>query len=116
MGDELPTTQSGSAGLVERAKAIIMTPKAEWPKIAAETTTPTQVLVSYALPLIAIGPIASLIGQQLFGINVMFATVRPSIGFSLGTAITAFVMSVVSLFVLSFIANFLSPKFGGKDD
>jgi hypothetical protein len=114
MSDELPV-QTGSAGLVDRAKSILMTPKEEWPKVAAETKNPTQVLVSYALPLIAIGPIASLIGMQLFGINVLFGTIRPSLGFALSTAITAFVMSVVSLYVLSFIANFLSPKFGGKD-
>lgn len=114
MSDELPV-QTASAGLVDRARSILMTPKEEWPKVAAETNSPTQVLVSYALPLIAIGPIASLIGQQLFGINAFFATLRPSLGFSLGTAVTALVMSVVSLFVLSFIANFLSPKFGGKD-
>jgi hypothetical protein len=115
MADELPITQTGSVGLMDRAKSIVMTPKAEWPKVAAENTTPTQVLLSYALPLIAIGPIAGLIGMQLFGINVLFTTIRPSIGFSISTALTSFVMSVVSLFVLSFIANFLSPKFGGKD-
>jgi hypothetical protein len=115
MSDGLPG-QSSSTGLVERAKAILVQPKAEWPRIAAETTEPVKVLTSYVIPLALIGPIAGLIGQQLFGINAFFATIRPSLGFSLSMAVTAFVMSVVSLFMLSFIANFLSSKFGGKGD
>ena len=41
---------------------------------------------------------------------------RPSLSFSLTIAITSFVQSIIALFIVSLIANFLSPKFGGKDD
>lgn len=115
MSDDLPI-QSGSGGLVGRAKAILMQPRAEWPRVAAETTEPMKVLTSYVVPLALIGPIAALIGTQIFGINVIFATVRPSLGFSIATAVTTFVLSIVGLFVLAFIANWLSPKFGGRDN
>ena len=55
--EDRPSLQSasGTAGLVERAKAIVLQPKAEWPRIAGETTEPTSLLTSYAIPLIAIG-------------------------------------------------------------
>jgi hypothetical protein len=115
MADELPV-QTKSEGLVERAKGMLVRPSAEWPRVAAETTEPMKVLTNYVIPLALIGPIASLIGMQLFGINVLFTTVTPSIGTSLGIAITSFVMTLVGVFVLAFIANWLSPKFGGKDD
>ncbi len=114
MSSELPV-ESGSGGLVARAKAILMKPRAEWPQIAGETTDPMKVLTTYVIPLALIGPIASLIGMQVFGINVLFTTVRPSLGFGITTAVTTFVMSLVSIFVLAFIANWLSPKFGGRD-
>lgn len=115
MSDELPV-QSGSAGLVDRAKNILMQPKAEWGRIAGEPTEPMKVLTSYAIPLALIGPVAGLIGMQLFGINAVFTTFKPTLAFSVTTAITSFVLALVSLFVIAFVANFLSPKFGGKDN
>jgi len=114
MSDELPVP-TGSAGLVDRAKNILMTPKAEWSRIAAETAEPAKVFTGYALPLLLIGPIASFIGSQLFGYSAVFVTVRPSLGFSLTTAITGLVMAVIQLFVIAFVANFLSKQFGGKE-
>lgn len=113
--DDKMTTQPAHAGLVERAKAIVLQPKAEWPRIADETTEPMKVLTGYAMPLAAIGPLASLIGGQLFGYNMVFTTVRPSLGTAIGSALTSFVLSLVSLFVVAFVANFLSPRFGGRD-
>jgi len=115
MSDDLPI-ESGSSGLVARAKAILMQPRAEWPRIAGETTEPMKMLTSYVIPLALIGPIAALIGMQLFGINVLFTTVRPALGFAITTAVTTFVLSLVGVFVLAFIANWLSPKFGGRDN
>ena len=115
MENNLPTGSTG-AGVVARAKAILVQPKAEWPKVAAETTEPKSVLLGYAVPLAAIGPVASLIGSLAFGYDVLFTTVRPSVGFAVTTAVTSFVLSLVSLFVIAFVANALSPKFGGKND
>jgi hypothetical protein len=113
--DETQATQPPSAGLVGRAKAIIMQPRAEWPRIAAETTDPKTLFMSYAVPLAAIGPIAALIGSLVFGYSFLGVTVRPSATAALSTAIVSYVLSLVSLFVVALVANFLSPKFGGRD-
>jgi len=114
--EDRPSLQSAGTGIVERAKSIIMQPKAEWPKVAGETAEPTKVLLGYALPLILIGPIATLIGGQLFGYNMGIASFKPTLGLSLTLAVTSLVQSVIMLFVIAFAANFLSPKFGGKDN
>lgn len=111
-----PLSSENTASLIARAKAMIMQPKAEWPKVAAEPGDVKGILIKYALPLIAIGPICSFIGGQLFGYNAMVVMFRPSLSFSLTIAITSFVQSIIALFIVSLIANFLSPKFGGKDD
>ena len=114
--NENPIT-AGSASLVDRAKSIILAPKAEWPKIATETDTVKDIFLRYAVPLAAIGPIASLIGGQLFGYGGLFGfSWKPSIGSAISMAITSYVLSLVSLFIVAWIANFLSPKFGGQEN
>ncbi len=111
-----PLSSENAASIFERAKAILMTPKTEWPKIAAETKGTSDILIKYALPLILIGPVCSLIGSQLFGYGGFGFSFRPSLGFSIQMAITSLVSAIIGLFLISFIANFLSPKFGGKDN
>lgn len=100
--------------IVDRAKAIILTPKDEWVKIAGETTPQGDVLKSYVLPLAAIGPLAGLIGGQVFGYGALGFSYKPSLVWSLSTAVVSFVLGIVSVFVLAFIADLLAPKFGGQ--
>ena len=107
-------TPSAAAGLIERAKAIILTPTATWPVIASEQATPGDLITRYALPLAAIGPLASLIGGQLFGISLFMVTVHPSLMSGLTMALTSFVMSLVALVIVALAADFFAPKFGGE--
>jgi hypothetical protein len=111
-----PLSTESSSSLVNRAKAIIMTPKPEWAKIALETSAPKDVLLKYALPLILIGPVASFIGSQIFGYGALGIYIHPTLASSLTVAVITLVSGLVSLFVIAFAANFLSPKFAGKDD
>jgi hypothetical protein len=117
MGEDMDSespNQVRSVGIVEKVKAILLKPQEEWPKIAAEPATPGEVLTRYAIPLIAIGPIASFIGGQVFGFSLLGITYRPGLMAGLSTAIVTFVMSIVALVVVTFIADFLAPKFGGE--
>src|SRR5688572_30293998 len=102
------------AGLVERAKAILLKPKEEWPRIAADPSTPGDVVTRYAIPLIAIGPVASFIGGQLFGYSTWFVSYRPGLMAGLSSAVGSFVMSLIVLLAVTFIAELLAPKFGGE--
>ncbi len=102
--------------IAERAKAIILTPKDEWLKIQSETTSQSDLLTRYAIPLAAIGPVASLVGGQLFGYGAFGFSYKPGIIAGLSTALVSFALSLVSLFVVSFIADFLAPKFGGESN
>jgi len=103
-----------ASSLIERVKGIIINPKAEWPKIEAESTSEQDIFLKYVLPLAAIGPVASLIGQQVFGISVIIATIKPSLGFSIATCVIAYVISVAMVMLIAFIANALAPSFGGQ--
>lgn len=102
--------------IVGRAKAIILKPKEEWPKIATETTTQGDILRSYVLPLAAIGPVASLIGGQAFGYGAFGFSYRPPLVGSIISAVISFGLAIVAVILLAFIADFLAPKFGGQSN
>lgn len=101
------------SGLVDRAKAMILSPRDEWPRIAAEPDTAQEVFLHYAVPLAAIGPLAGLIGGQLFGISVLGITYHPGLFSAVTGAVVSYMLTLVGVLVLSFIADALAPKFGG---
>jgi hypothetical protein len=106
----------GPNTLVERAKAIIMKPVETWQTIATEPATPGDLIVRYAVPLIAIGPLAGFIGGQLFGIGAFGISFKPSFVAGLSSAIIQFVLGVVGVIALALIADWLAPKFEGQAD
>lgn len=105
--------QPGGNDFVERAKAIILRPKDEWLRIDAEPATRGDILRSWVLPLAAIGPVATLIGSQVFGYGALFVSIKPSLMSALSTAILSYALAIAAVFVLAFIADFLAPKFDG---
>jgi hypothetical protein len=97
----------GPNTLIDRAKAIIMKPVETWPVIATEPATPGDLLTRYALPLIAIGPVAGFIGGQLPWVGTGLVA-------GMIAAIIQFVLGLIGVIVLALIADFLAPKFGGE--
>lgn len=103
----------GGAGLVDRAKNIIMTPKAEWARIAAETPDQNKLFVGYALPLLALAAVCGLIGATMIGAPFIG---RVPIAWGLTQAVFQVLIGLVSLFVCAAIANALAPSFGSRQD
>lgn len=102
--------------LVQRAKNIIVSPRAEWHVIASETTSTGELIASYALPLIVIDAIAGFVSAAIIGTAaVMFgAPVALPVTLALVGACVHVVTAVVGVFVLSIIINALAPTFGGQ--
>ena len=70
-----PTPVGGpAAGIIQRAKDILLKPKETWPVIAAEPATTQSIYMPYVLVLAAIGPLAGFIGGQVFGITILGVT------------------------------------------
>ena len=111
-----PNPPAIDPGLVARVQNILMRPKLEWPVIAAEYATPRSLFARYAMLLAAIGPVASLIGGQLFPIHIFGSVMRtPVVGGLLG-AIVTWGLSLLSVFVLGLIIDALAPTFNGTRD
>ncbi|MEP6786453.1 MAG: Yip1 family protein [Sphingomonadales bacterium] len=97
--------------LVERVKAILLTPKTEWPRIEAEPTTIADIYKSHVIPLAAIGPVATLIGSQVFGYGALGISFRPSILSALSSAIVSYVLTLIVVFVCALVIDALAPTF-----
>jgi hypothetical protein len=103
-----------ATALLEQAKAILLKPSLEWPAIAAAPISPSQAFVRYAMPLAAIGPVCQFLRGQLFGFGAFGFSYRPGLMSGLAAMVTSYVLSLVGLFVLALIADFLAPKFAGE--
>jgi hypothetical protein len=106
----------GHKSLVDRAKAIILKPKEEWPLIAAEPMSQGHIFKSWVLPLAAIGPVADLIGGQVFGYGGFGFSFRPSLMGAITSAILLYALTVIGIYVLALIADWLAPKFDGQSN
>lgn len=101
--------------LIERVKFIITTPKTEWNAIEAEQTSTKELYIGYILILAAISPIAGFLKMSIFGIKVPFVgTYRIGIGASIGNMILNYVFTLVGVYIMALIIDFLAPTFGGS--
>jgi hypothetical protein len=85
--------------LADRVKNLLLSPKEEWPKIAAESETTQSLYTGYIMLLAAIGPIAMLIHSLALGT---------------AGAITAYVVALGVTYVMALIVDALAPTFGGE--
>jgi hypothetical protein len=95
--------------LVDRAKNIIMTPKTEWPVIAAETPNTTEILTGYVIPLALIPAVATVIGHGVFG-----GAFGASLSFAIGSAVVSFITTVLGVYLTALVTDYLAPNFGSQ--
>ena len=113
---EIQQQSEPASGIVGRIKAILVSPTKEWPVIASESESVQSVFTRYVVPLAAIAPICAFIGGQVFGIGAFGFSYKPSFVAGLSTAITSYILTLVSIFVVAWVANFLATKFGGTEN
>jgi len=104
------------SGLVARVKNILLKPKEEWAVIDAEPATIKGLYTGYAMILAAIGPIAGLIGNQVFGVSALFVSFKPSLASSVSQAVLTYILSLGMIYVLALIIDALAPSFEGTKD
>jgi Yip1 domain len=101
---------AGEGGrLPARIKAILLTPRAEWPRIAQEPTDIAELYLRYIVPLAAIPPACKLIGWSLLYSYIGF-------GIGLVAALAAYVLNLAGIAVLALTASRLATRFEGEPD
>ena len=92
-------------GLLERIRAIMLTPREEWPAVASESGD--TLALRYVAILALIPALARLIGSWLIG------GYTPILAALVGAAV-AYALSFVTVFVVALAVDLLAPKFGGQ--
>jgi hypothetical protein len=93
--------------LVDRVKAIMLTPQTEWPVIEQEKATTPGLLINYVAVLAAIPEVAHFIGQSLIGAYTPILS-------GLSRALIAYIVSFAAVYLVAFVIDRFAPKFGGQ--
>jgi len=91
--------------LVERVKAILLSPKTEWQVIDSETGDPTFLFTNYVGILAAVPAAAAFIGYSFGGLGM---------GLALIWGIFLYVFYCAAWYVQALVIDALAPTFGGQ--
>jgi hypothetical protein len=97
----------GMEQLIERVKAILLTPQTEWPVIAREPGDVSALFTRYVAILALIPALAGFIGMSLVGSYVPFFR-------GLISAAFGYVITFVVVYVVALIVDALAPTFDAQ--
>ena len=101
--------------IIQRARAVLVTPRTEWPVIAAEPATVQDLYREYIMILAAIAPVAQFVKLSILGYAWHgFRVYRLGMGAGLTAAIVQYVASLAAVYLLAIIVEALAANFGGQ--
>jgi hypothetical protein len=101
--------------LIARVRNILLTPKTEWPVIAAEPDSTAGLYTRYIMILSALPAIAGFLKSSLIGYGSGFGgTFRVGFGVGLSSAILQYALGLGAVYVVALIINALAPTFGAQ--
>ncbi len=103
--------------VIQRARSLLVSPKTEWPVIAAEPATPADLYRNYIMILAAIPPVCHFIKISILGYAWHgFRVYRLGIGAGLAAAVIEYGISLLAVYVLAVIIEALAPNFAGQSN
>lgn len=102
--------------LIARVKNILLTPKTEWPVVAAEPETVQSLFTSYIMILAAIPAVIQLLKLSVIGTTIPFVggTIRLGIGVGITQMVVQYVVALGVCYLMMLIVDALAPTFGGE--
>jgi hypothetical protein len=101
--------------LIARIKGILLTPRTEWPLIAAEPASIGSLYTGYILIMAAIPAVIRFVSSSLIGVPVPFlGYYRIDVGTGLTLAVVSYVLSLLGVFIVALIVEALAPTFSGE--
>lgn len=94
--------------LIERVKAILLTPKTEWQVIDNEPATPPSMLTGFVLPMVLVSLVGSVIRH--FAFTPLYA----STNYLLATVVIAFLAAILGFYISTYVIDMLAPSFGSE--
>lgn len=103
------------APLIQRIKNLLLEPRSEWPRIAAEPETIASLYTNYIVPVAGFAVLCTFI-RDLLGVSIMGITYKPTYGQAVMSAVWQYGVQLGGVFVLALIMAFLAPRFGGENN
>lgn len=100
--------------LIGRVQAILLSPKTEWPVIAAEQETVANLYKNYIVVLAAIPAVIGFIKSSLIGYSAFGFTVRTPIVSGVVGMIVQYALILGIVYLLALIIDALAPSFDGQ--
>ena len=104
----------GIAGMMNRGKGILLTPKSEWPQIETENAGHFQTLRSWLLPLSLLAAVAAFIGCMITCISTFgfsFTTLGLGLRLGLRMAVLQLGSMIGGAYLTAFVVNALAEKY-----
>jgi Yip1 domain len=103
--------------VIQRARSLLVSPRTEWPVIAAEPATVADlyrdyIMVVAAVPAICLFIKTSLLGYAWHGFRVYRVAIAPG----LAAAFVEYTVSLVVVYLLALIIESLAPSFAAQPD
>ena len=101
--------------VIQRARSVLVSPRTEWPVIAAEPATVASVYREYIVVLAAVPALCHFIKSSILGYAWHgFRVYRVGIGPGLIAAIVEYGVSLAMVYVLALIIESLAPSFAAQ--
>jgi hypothetical protein len=103
--------------VIHRARSLLVSPRTEWPMIAAERATVTDLYRDYIMIVAAVPPVCQFIKTSILGYAWHgFRVYRLGIGQGLTAAIVEYIVSLIAVYVVAVVIEALAPTFAGQPD
>jgi len=99
---------------IARVKAILLSPRTEWPLIEAEATDVASIYRHYLVWLAGLSALAMFIGTSIVGVGGFGMTFRVPVLSGLASAVVSIVLTLLMVYVLAWVADALAPRFEGR--
>lgn len=97
--------------IFNRIKNLIFSPVSEWQKINTENHNKTSIVNQFALPLIIIMSLCTIVGNAIFASRLIF-----SVQFVIAVALAKFTEAFIGLHISAKMVNELTTSFNSKKD
>lgn len=104
----MQVTPAGFEALLDKVKALLLQPRAEWDRIAAEPADLRKLYLTYLLPITVVVAAFVFVGSMLLS---GFYFVGP-----ISYVATLIIGAPLFAFALAYITNLLAPSFGSTPD
>ncbi len=100
----------------DRAFALVLRPRATWTALAGERSSLWSLLLGYALPLAAIGAIATFLALRVVGIPFTHGVRHTSAGTAALQAVLSLATALAGVPVMAVVLTLLAPLFATRPD